>query len=91
MRYVSVYLHDGPLSYILVYCTSEQLVSIASDYGLDKRVIGVRSPAEVKDFSSSLCVQTCCGPTQPPIQWVPEVLYQWAKHSRGVTLTTHPI
>jgi hypothetical protein len=32
-----------------------------SDYGLDDRAIGVRSPAGVKDFSSSLCVQTGCG------------------------------
>jgi hypothetical protein len=29
-----------------------------SDYGLDYRAIGVRSPAGVKDFSSILCVQT---------------------------------
>jgi hypothetical protein len=29
-----------------------------SDYGLDDRTIGVRSPAEAKDISSSLCVQT---------------------------------
>jgi hypothetical protein len=33
-------------------------VSIVSDYGLDNRTIGVRSPAGAKDFSSSLCVQT---------------------------------
>jgi hypothetical protein len=33
-------------------------VSIVSGYGLDDRAIGVRSPAETKDFSSSLCVQT---------------------------------
>jgi hypothetical protein len=33
-------------------------VSIVSDYGLDDRVIGVRSPAGAKDFSSILCVQT---------------------------------
>jgi hypothetical protein len=32
--------------------------SIASDYGLDDRAIGVRSPAGAKDFSYSLCVQT---------------------------------
>jgi hypothetical protein len=32
-----------------------------SDYGLDDRAIGVRSPAEAKDFSSSLFVQTGCG------------------------------
>jgi hypothetical protein len=36
-------------------------VSIVSDYGLDDRAIGVRSPAGAKDFSSSLCVQTDSG------------------------------
>jgi hypothetical protein len=35
--------------------------SIVSDYGLDDRVIGVRSPAEAEVFSSSLCVQTGSG------------------------------
>jgi hypothetical protein len=29
-----------------------------SDYGLDDRAIGVRSPARAKDLSSSLCIQT---------------------------------
>jgi hypothetical protein len=32
-----------------------------SDYGLDDRVIRVRSPAGAKDFSSSLRVQTGSG------------------------------
>jgi hypothetical protein len=32
-----------------------------SDYGLDDRAIGVRSPAGAKDFSSSLCVQAVSG------------------------------
>jgi hypothetical protein len=32
-----------------------------SDYGLDDRVIGVRSPAGAEDFPSSLCVQTGSG------------------------------
>jgi hypothetical protein len=36
-------------------------VSIMSDYGLDDRAIGVRSPAGAKDFSSNLCVQTGSG------------------------------
>jgi hypothetical protein len=35
--------------------------SIVSDYGLDDRAIGVRSPARAKDFSSILCVQTGSG------------------------------
>jgi hypothetical protein len=40
-----------------------------SDYGLDDRAIGVRSPAEAKDFSYSLCVQTGSGahPASCPI------------------------
>jgi hypothetical protein len=32
-----------------------------SGYGLDDRAIEVRSPAEAKDFSSSLCVQNDSG------------------------------
>jgi hypothetical protein len=32
-----------------------------SDYGLDNRAIGVRSPAGGKDFSSNLFVQTSSG------------------------------
>jgi hypothetical protein len=35
--------------------------SIVSDYGLDDRAIGVRSPAGAEDFSSSLSVQTGSG------------------------------
>jgi hypothetical protein len=35
--------------------------SIVSDYGLDDRAIGVRSPAGTKDFSCSLFVQTGSG------------------------------
>jgi hypothetical protein len=35
--------------------------SIVSDFGLDDRAIGVRSPAGAKDFTSILCVQTGYG------------------------------
>jgi hypothetical protein len=35
--------------------------AVVSDYGLDDRAIGVRSPAGAKDISSSLCVQTSSG------------------------------
>jgi hypothetical protein len=35
--------------------------SIVPGYGLDDRAIGVRSPAEAKDFSSNFCVQTGSG------------------------------
>jgi hypothetical protein len=46
--------------------------SIVSDYGLDDRAIGFRSPARAKDFSS--VSRPVLGPTQPPLQWVPGVL-----------------
>jgi hypothetical protein len=36
-------------------------VSVVSDYGLEDRAIGVRSPAGAEDFSSILCVQTGSG------------------------------
>jgi hypothetical protein len=58
--------------------------SIVSDYGLDDRAIGVRSPAGAKNFSSILCVQTGSGahPVSCPMG---------VKRDRGVTLTIHPI
>jgi hypothetical protein len=30
------------------------------------------------------------GPTQPPVQWAPEILFSGVKRGRGVMLTTHP-
>jgi hypothetical protein len=45
-----------------------------SDYGLDDRAIGVRSPAGAKEFSSILCVQTGSGahPASCPVNiWGP--------------------
>jgi hypothetical protein len=36
-------------------------VSIVSDYGLEDRATGIRSPAGAKDFSSNLCIQTDSG------------------------------
>jgi hypothetical protein len=49
-KVVVIYLHEPG-----------SLVSIVSGYGLDCQVIEVRSPAEAKDFSSSLFVQTGSG------------------------------
>jgi hypothetical protein len=40
------------------FCEPGSSVSIVLGYGLDDRAIEVRSPAEAKDFPSSLCVQT---------------------------------
>jgi hypothetical protein len=56
-----------PLRYTFLYSESYvevvepgSSVSIVSDYGLDDRAIGIRSPAGAKDFSSNFCVQTGC-------------------------------
>jgi hypothetical protein len=43
-----------------------------SDYGLDDRAIGVRSPAGGKGFFPLASVsRLVLRPTQPPVQWVP--------------------
>jgi hypothetical protein len=60
-----VFMRYFVLSYLpdtLVFLRSRgSSVSIVSDYGLDDRAIGVRSPAGARDFSSILCVQTGSG------------------------------
>jgi hypothetical protein len=45
-------------------------VNIATGYGLDGRRIGVQVPVGARIFSTSL--RQFLGPTQPPVQWVPE-------------------
>jgi hypothetical protein len=62
--------------------------NIMSGYGLDDRVIDVRSPAEVKDFLCSLCVQTGSGahPASCPLGTV--CPFTGVKLGRRVTLTT---
>jgi hypothetical protein len=50
--------------YVITYKYTGSWVSsgsIVSDYGLDDRAIGVRSPAGAEDFSSNICVQTGSG------------------------------
>jgi hypothetical protein len=58
-------------------------VSIVSDYGLDDRAIGVRSPAGAEEFSSASVSRPAMGPTQPPVQWVPVVLSPGIKARPG--------
>jgi hypothetical protein len=64
--------------------------SIVSDYGLDDRANGVRSPAEARDFSSNLCVQTDSGAHPASCTMGTGGPYFGAKRGRGVTLTTAP-
>jgi hypothetical protein len=65
-------------------------LSIVSGYGLDDQVIEVRSPAEAKDFSSNLFVQTSSGahPASCPVGTGGPSL--GVRCGQGVTLTTHP-
>jgi hypothetical protein len=64
--------------------------SIVSEYGLDDRAIGVRSPAGQMIFPLSSVSRPALGPTQSPVQWEPRVLSSGVKRGRGVTLTIHP-
>jgi hypothetical protein len=65
-------------------------VSIVSDYGLDDWAIEVRSSAEVKDFSSSLCVQTGSGAHPACCTMGTGGPFPGSKRGQGVTLITHP-
>jgi hypothetical protein len=81
-----------PKCYVLNPFTQEpgSSVSIVSDYGLDARAIEVRSPAEARDFSSNLCVQTDSEAHRASYPMGTGVLSPGVKRGRGVTLTTHP-
>jgi hypothetical protein len=58
------------------------------DYGLDDRG---SIPGRCKGFFPLVSVsRPALGPTQPPVQWVPELLTPGVKRGRGVMLTTHP-
>jgi hypothetical protein len=66
-------------------------VSTVSDYRLDDRAIEAWSPAEAKRiFPPASVSRLALGPTQPPVQWVPEALSLGVKRGQGVTLTTQP-
>jgi hypothetical protein len=61
MAYQCIILYFGAVSYFSKVFDSVSSGSIVSDYGLDDRAIGVRSPAGAKDFSYIFCVQTGSG------------------------------
>jgi hypothetical protein len=61
-------------------------VGIATDYGPDDRMIGVRVPAGTVNFDT--VSRQALGPTQLPIQWVRRALFL-GKSGRHVKLTTH--
>jgi hypothetical protein len=73
-----------------IYGSRGSTVSIVSDYGLDVRAIGVRSPAGAKEFSSNLCVQTGSGAHPASYPLGTGSLFPGDKTRPGMTLTTHP-
>jgi hypothetical protein len=64
-----------------------------SDYGLDDRAIGVRSPAGAKGFSSNLCVQTGSGvhPASCTMGTVGPFLGSKARPGRDLTTDPHVV
>jgi hypothetical protein len=58
--------------------------------GLDDRVIEARFPAQARDFSSNLCVQTGSGAHPASCTMGTRGSVSGVKRDRGVTLTTHP-
>jgi hypothetical protein len=65
--------------------TAQSVLCLTTDW-----TIGVRSPAEAKDFSSNLCVQTGSEAHPASCPMGTGGPFPGAKRGRGVTLTTHP-
>jgi hypothetical protein len=53
--------HDIPVTTVVLCRSRVSSGSNMSDYELDDRANGVRSPTGAQDFSSSLCIQTDSG------------------------------
>jgi hypothetical protein len=83
--------HVNLTLFILLFFRSRRSsVSIVSDYGLDDRVIRVRSPAGAKDFYNTLCVKTVSEAHPASCTMGTGGPFPGAKRGRGMTLTTHP-
>jgi hypothetical protein len=65
-------------------------VSIVSGYGLDDWAIEVRSLAEAKDFSSSLCIQTSSGAHPASCTMGTGGPFPWAKARPGRDIDHSP-
>jgi hypothetical protein len=64
--------------------------STVSDYRLDDRANGVRSPAEAKDFPLASSPRPSLRPTQPPLQWKAR-FFSGGQVRRGMTIITYPL
>jgi hypothetical protein len=59
---------------VILWCYSDSSVGIALGYRLDDRDSRVRFPGGLGIFLFTSASRPDLGPTQPPIQWVPEAL-----------------
>jgi hypothetical protein len=61
-------------SVCLLIMSRDSSVSIATGYGLDDQMNGVRFPVGLGVFLFDTMFRPALGPTQPPVRWVPGVL-----------------
>jgi hypothetical protein len=66
--------------FIIFHSIRDSAVGIATGYGLDDRVVGVRVPVGSIIFSTAS--RPALRPTQPPIQWVTGALSSGIKRPR---------
>jgi hypothetical protein len=65
-------------------------VGIATDYGLDDGMIGVRFPGGLGILLFDIVSRQALGPTQPPIQWIPGALSLGLKRRGCEADHSHP-
>jgi hypothetical protein len=92
MPITSITFHQNKCIYLFIYLFVNRgsSVSTVSVYGLDDRANEVPSPADAKNFSSSLCVQTGSGAHPASCTMGTRGPFPGAKRGLGVTLTTPP-
>jgi hypothetical protein len=76
--------------YIYTHMSRDSSVGIATDQGLDDRMIGVRFPEELEIFVFATASTPAVGPIQPPIQWVPGALSLDVKRPAREANHSHP-
>jgi hypothetical protein len=77
--YIHIYVWAGQLSHYSVWLRAGRLGDWVSIPGRDERIFPLTSVSI-----------PAVGPAQPPVQWIPGVLFPELKSGRGVTLITHP-
>jgi hypothetical protein len=79
VRWIHLSQNRKFLESITAFRSRDSVVSIATAYGLEDRGVGVRVLIRSRIFIFSRSSTPALGPTQPPIQQVPGVLYPGIK------------